>query len=133
MDYRTAFDRITKAYYKGELNPYITCGCFCGNLLQGNGNWSCNLDKANNFYTYEELKDLEKHFLSDIKINNNKEGLVKYVDWSYYSVEDPKYLGSEEALFKAMESTLEMLRTIHEDKGEVIEDYNFVKRELVEV
>jgi len=36
----------------------------------------------------------------------------------------------ENDLYEAMERTLLLLKEIHESKGEIVEDYNFQKREF---
>lgn len=58
-------------------------------------------------YTLDDIIELEFNFLSTY-IKGGK---------------------TEDSLFAAMESTLLMLREIHESKGEIIKDYQFEKRD----
>jgi len=142
------YQKIVSAYYKNELNPLQSCACFIGNMLNNNETWSrgrdfynrshgwnimeecdksqvesaleCLKQESNSFYTIADIIKLEQNFLRiSIPINCiiNAHG----------------HKIREDNLFKAMESTLEMLREIHESKGEIVKDYNFVKREVVNV
>lgn len=40
LTYRQAFDRITGAYLNNQLEPYVNCACFIGNLLGGTNVWA---------------------------------------------------------------------------------------------
>lgn len=129
--YKEQFDKITRAYIANELNPLDGCACFIGNLLNGNSRWTfgrkfdwgndglatvCNekfllsivKKEANGLYTAQEIVDLEENFLD------------KYAC----------LLSREDALFHAMESTLEMLKQIHISKGEIVDPIPFAKRQL---
>lgn len=134
ITFREAFDRITKAYYRNEIEPFNACGCFVGNLLNKNNGWveGCGglgelrsdklrvfkarlsvSDNSDNTYSLEEIAELENVFMSHIRtISKNDEG-------------------DEAEIFQAMEAALLKLREIHESKGEIIEPLEFKKRELV--
>lgn len=66
--------------------------------------------ECNNLYTKEDIIGIEDKFLRTYVMSGK----------------------TEDSLFKAMSETLETLRGIHEAHGEVVDDYNFQKRELVE-
>jgi hypothetical protein len=69
-------------------------------------------------------------YMAQVGIPKDTENMTgKRDDYNFYSRKDnPKY---EDALFKAFESTLEMLKGIHQAKGEIIEETPaFVKRNL---
>jgi hypothetical protein len=132
------YQKIVSAYYKNELRPMNSCACFIGNMFNNNRLWSnirtvcIGVDgfivndegllysesksfieiESNHLYTPQEIVDLENNFLKT----------------SYPDRKSSDY--TEESLFEAMQSTLEMLRKIHESKGEIIKDYSFIKREL---
>lgn len=128
------YNKVTKAYMNNELKPLDSCACFIGNMLNNKSeNWTfCRefnplknpnysfilipnlMEKEYNFYTSEEIYKLERNFL-----------LMSYCGF-FNSL-------TEESLFKAMESTLDMLKKIHESKGEIVEEYSFKKRELVKI
>lgn len=142
--FQEQYNKIVNAYYKNTLQPHNSCACFIGNLLNNNdtwhkgrtlldntsflspyvkiGEWSgegydnyvqeakeCLMLECNNLYSMKDIMKMEQHFL---RIVNSRQGC-------------------EETLFRAMESTLLILRELHESKAEVIQDYNFTKRELV--
>lgn len=145
--FQSQYNKIVNAYYKNQLNPFDSCACFIGNMLNGNLRWgygrkvtvpnkfeilkvvndefalsialSCIRSEANSFYTLEEIFKLEENFLN--------------ITTNYTPVDDgiTSYKYNEEDLFKAMVSTLEMLKEIHISKGEVVNNYSFTKRELV--
>lgn len=68
----------------------------------------CLLQECNNFYTHEEIAELEYIFLRKI--------------WGKFD--------HEQALFEAFEVALLRLKEIHESKGEIVDNYLFKKREL---
>lgn len=120
--YKEQFDKITRAYIRDEIRPWENCACFIGNMLNNTSAWAfyrtCNgstlvpcratdFDPLYYFYTMQEICDLENNFLNALNLR-----------------------GDEESLFAAMDSTLDMLRKIHESKGEIIETFEFKKREL---
>jgi hypothetical protein len=159
LKYKEARERIIQAYMKEELNPQSECACFIGNLLGRSRNWkyattnesiyaysrstesinkrilySISVDEATISaqackrigkdlldtygYTPEQITRLENHFLSCTPSGT-------FWDPIYCQILTP-----EDDLFTAMESTLDMLRDIHIENGEVIEDDIpvFVKR-----
>lgn len=141
MKFQDAYNKIVTAYYKNELNPWAPCACFVGNLLNNRRDWgavkssenfiwkdmfyphgreqrnSCEIEvikeQSNGFYSSDDISRLEYNFIMTLQKSNSE--------------------NREEYLFKAMESTLELLRKIHEEKGEIVKDYTFTKRELVNI
>lgn len=136
--YKTQFDKLTRAYIANDVKPYDACACFIGNLLNNSNNW-CFRDgswderfsvnesfrsiieqtlrlQAGGLYTPEEIFSMEALFLKTF--SNRKH-------------EDFNYQESEQSLFDAFCVTLDLLKQIHESKGEVItETLAFNKREL---
>lgn len=126
------YNKIVGAYIRNKLNPMDGCACFIGNLLNGHNDWlygrdpdgynlinpflltgeqSANLcvkNQSNGLYNMRDISDMEYNFLK-IWVDGDR---------------------SEKSLFDAMESTLIMLRELHESKGEIVEYYNFQKRVL---
>lgn len=125
--YNQQFDLLTRAYINNEVFPMSPCACFVGNILGNTKDWARLryskdqimtpnkpglMDPYYNFYTMEEICDLENIFLDSIL---------------YICFPVP----TENSLFDAFERTLEKLKEIHISKGEVIEDTPvFVKRKL---
>lgn len=153
MTYKQAFDKITTAYLNGKLEPWSNCACFIGNLLGGE-HWaparkesSCHPTlkflgaqyiraAGHDMYTPEEIFTMESNFLMVINDNLGCEESLRENEkfYPYYNGNPKCWMeGYEDALFSAMESTLEMLKQIHIAKGEVIdEEIPFTKRQLHE-
>ena len=152
MTYREAFNRITEAYINDRLDPYSPCACFIGNLLNTN-RWvywrdgdpcfgegiKINGADENDFrqllknidcdlYELQDIIDMENNFLRIIhkKLNLSESFFDTHHILSYVE----KQKNYEDVLFEAMESTLEMLKKIHERSGEIIDPISFKKREL---
>lgn len=135
--YREQFNKIVRAYLRNELSPMNSCACFIGNLLNGRSEWGllrhfssehniqdalkCLKEEANNFYSPEDIQQLECTFMSwgigDIFKNSITDEFKN----------EPDY---EDRLYRAMERALLHLRRLHESKGEIIEDYEFTRRDL---
>jgi len=132
-------EKIIQAYLKCEINPWAPCACFVGNLLNRSGKWVSRLPGSHNrgkiwenhpglphaidsvfiessgLYSLQDVLLLEKNFLDIIDDNRTQ-------DWEQ----------TEEGLFLAMVSTLEMLKQLHISKGEIIEEeVTLQKRQLV--
>ena len=144
LTYREAYDRIVNAYMKDELKPFSNCACFIGNLL-GSGQWSAcrapagrsmtrsRLDALvliNSFgYCYENICSMEDNFLNEIFsitrgecFKNPRRTRIKYSERYGEAFEN--------GVFAAMSSTLDMLKKIHEENGEIVDAPVFKKREL---
>lgn len=152
--FREQYDKIVGAYLRDELDPWSACGCFVGNLLNNAVHWTgckigitiapaaylplgvktmqargCQivLEESGGLYTPIEIIELEDNFLYSQGRLVSKRGLHIMLPTKGNNSSNIQ----EHKLFKAMESTLLMLKRIHESKGEVVEDYSFSKRELV--
>lgn len=139
--FKQQYDKIVGAYLRNELDPHNGCACFVGNLLNKNREWEkIRVPYAGSHY-------LDTHFKSRLVPERQNymigEACVKSLSNNLYSAEDVRQLEQnflqifnknmdEESLFSAMESTLLMLRQMHESKGETVEDYIFEKRVLIE-
>lgn len=140
--YQQQWQKLTTAYMNNEIEPNIDCACFVGNLLNRSNEWSkgrylgegfsrCNVNpklrtselgnmvqvlkvQSNNLYTPMDIIELEKCFLKTYFDNGGTPD--DYVDeaWHIHSLK-------EDALFIAFEKTLDLLKSIHEKKGEVID------------
>ncbi len=134
--FREQYDKIVGAYLRNELEPLDSCACFVGNLLNRNDNWGTVSGgkfgrprhewglkaievESNGLYSSEDISELEYNFL-----------FPEDRDW-VQAARNSTTEEYEKKLFEQMESTLELLKQIHESKGEVIDNYTFAKRELV--
>lgn len=138
--YQQQFDKLTAAYVNNKVIPMDSCACFVGNLLNGNGEWhhvrhgygeltprkdalqmgtEIIVKESNGFYTPLEIVLLEEEFMKG-------SGDLTYMDC-------PEDI-DEDLLFKAFCNTLEALKKIHIEKGEVIDTPQvFQKRKLQSV
>lgn len=142
--FKEAFDVLTEAYIKGEVNPFTDCACFVGNLLGKEAQWShvreswtrkdlvAHPDHVLYGYRAEDIAELEYIFMNTY-IDNHPLGK----DHHGKNLEERRiiYISirknlDEEALFIAFSTALDKLKEIHESKGEVIEPFEFTKRQL---
>lgn len=117
ISYETQWNKITSAYVNNQLTILDACACFIGNLLNNNSAWDsaramwgvCTTDKG---YIQQALKCIEKEAGGIYTIQQilDMEKLC-YITWQ----EGGK---TEESLYEAMVSTLEMLRKLHENMGD---------------
>ncbi len=142
ISFEKQYQKIVNAYYKNELNPLDGCACFVGNLLNNTGGW----ELCRNYITGKVFKDKESIFYGQQEIQKEANGFYtsqnivdlenKFLEICFHGRERSTDILTnrkitEDTLYNAMESTLEILKEIHISKGEVIKDYNFTKRELV--
>lgn len=122
MTYKQAFDKITEAYIKGEIEPLDPNFCFCGTLCNNETHWYGAFDVHNDygFYKGKEYTKMEAALFSGIQAAGVSDIIRGYLH--------PKY---EDALFAGMCAALEVLKQIHRDRGEVIDEMPFVKRQIV--
>lgn len=155
--FKEQFDRLTSEYIAGNIYPYNGCACFVGNLLNGHDDWTaCRVSEdgirimtfeSSNFsfvygnarvgkelikkngYSIHEIVRLEQTFLETLQEECPVEST--YVFNEIFTPRDTKHPNYEPALFHAFEKTLDVLKEIHESKGEVVEPFAFVMRETV--
>ncbi len=159
--FKEQYDKLTEAYIHNKVDPYDACACFIGNLLGGE-DWNkvrrfehfgestpikipkcypAGLSQAmrdeirkgtqfiatisDNTYTVQEIIDMENLF---IKTLEEAAGAGKH--WpSMDTKNSPNY---EEALFEAFCATLDLLKEIHQSKGEQVDEFLLTRRKLSE-
>jgi len=121
LTYREAYDKIIQAYFNDEIKPMQPKFCFCGTLAGGDNWGDYNLsERPSELYLHEEFNKMEEALLDTM---NN-----------IHSIEDDfckvKY---EDALFIGMSAALDVLKEIHRERGENVDEVPtiFKKRELV--
>jgi hypothetical protein len=142
--YQEQWQNITSAYVNNEMDPYQCEACFVGNLLRnpvwalirdcntatGNGqlesSFSC-LEEYLHGYTPEEILSLENNFLKILYEETGKPKILVLRGPNGVVKSHPNY---ENALYKAMVSTLEILRNIHISRGENVDEIPLQKRQL---
>ncbi len=160
LTYQQQWNKLTEAYIKNEIDPHNNCACFVGNLLGGSELWAncrnIDIDKVTgnsvaiislldaawmkrvlategySFYTPMDVINLEDAFLNTYYQNGGKG--TDTIDVDEDEDEDNTYSDSpinENALFAAFEKTLDLLKQIHIEKGDIIDEVKpFVKRKL---
>lgn len=146
IPFKEQFDKLTRAYINDEINPYAHCACFIGNLLNGQPKWAL----SRNYGTKgTSILNTGSHLFpsGSLTINMESEGTYDAIDililenkflkileeetvgsnntYTYVVLNHPNY---EEALFKAFSGTLDLLKRLHEGKGEKVEEFIFTKR-----
>lgn len=128
--YQQQFNKITEAYIKGEILPFKACFCFIGNLLNKTDQW---VDARNSFCDVPNF--FINNSLMEKEIIRHAGGLYKPMEIAQMETlfcrTYQKHGKTEDALFIAMCAALEVLKQIHIERGEVIDDAPvFTKREL---
>lgn len=123
LTYRQAFDKITEAYIRGEIEPWNSSFCFCGTLCNNKSNWGIyGGDQRNKNYTKYEFIEMEDALLKAISNGNNGNYSQRHKTGSKEF---------ENALFIGMSNALEVLKEIHRARGEDVDEVPmFTKREL---
>lgn len=126
--YTKQFDKLTSLYIQGKVKPLDPGNCFAGNVLQHH-NWFGlvhsrkwrHLDQSKriflNFYSISDARRMEKAFMNNI---NMALWLVRWIPSMRKKYED--------MVFNAFCKGLEMLKKIHEEKGEEIGEKVFHSR-----
>lgn len=120
--YKTQFDKITEAYIRGEIKPEEPKFCFCGTLCDNTSSWFgfSTKGKHKDFggYTGLEYAKMEQALFSPfMPFNDTKGGLICTI--CHPSMDSPEY---EDLLFLGMTAALEVLKQIHIERGEVIDE-----------
>jgi hypothetical protein len=127
MKYSEAYDKIIQAYFKDEIQPKNANFCFCGTLCDGSDDWFGNtLTAHHDFgeYTGDDFLRMEIALF---------EPFMKAF-WNFIQTpdedqrNDPQY---EDILFQGMAAALDVLKQIHIEMGEIIDETpSFTKRQL---
>ena len=132
MTYKQAREKIIEAYFRDEIKPMNPNFCFCGTLCNNNSEWHRSTTNGvhNDFggYLGVEYVKMERALLGKLKV---KGYYAMESDNPYVSANDPRY---EDRLFEGMAAALEVLRQIHEERGDpTVKEVHelFQKRELI--
>lgn len=123
MTYKQAYDKIIDAYFKDEIKPYDPAFCFCGTLCDNSVNWflnPCTEHYTSHGYLGKDFVKMEVALWSTLI---NDEGQPLHEEGT------PEF---ELELFDGMSAALDVLKEIHESKGEIVDEpiETFKKREL---
>lgn len=128
MTYKQAYDKIIEAYFKDEIRPNEYDFCFCGTLA-GNRHWT---DEGDPNYSGAEYSKMELALFSSFP-----ETKITYItgpcfedQYAYHP--ETTILDYEDKLFAGMSAALDVLKQIHIDRGEIIDEpIPFTQRQLV--
>lgn len=131
LTYRQAYDKIIEAYFKDEIKPFDSKFCFCGTLQNNTAGW-CGTFGASKRYSIDELIKMEDALLIPFcKYPGIHRGTGKSTgDWYGWVYKDDVD-DYEETLFAGMSAALDVLKQIHIERGEIIDETpTFTKRTL---
>ena len=136
--YSQQFNKLTEAYISEKVQPLSPCACFVGNLLNNTSDWilakqcinnlfpfdsmfykqakSSIIKESNGLYTVEEIIMLERLFMVVTNCFNKEE-------------RSPEQC--ENRLFEAFEKTLDLLKQLHIQKGEIIYEVPVFKKRVL--
>jgi hypothetical protein len=119
MTYKQAYDKIIDAYFKDEIIPMNCNFCFCGTLAHDSSWWKRSDHRDKSYpYSVDEYNSMEAALFGKLY------ELGKAERWK----RNPKY---EEVLFAGMSAAVDVLKQIHIERGEVIDEVPvFTKRQL---
>lgn len=136
LTYREAYDKIIEAYFNNQIIPMDEDFCFCGTLNNNEGNWCGDLVVPNKALPYTQLQfgRMEAALFAPLM----KLGVNKQKDWEYptggYDADgiiDERIPLYEDSLFAGMSAALDVLRQIHIERGENVDEVPvFTKRKL---
>lgn len=129
LTYKEAYDKIIEAYFKDEIKPMDNRFCFCGTLNDNISGWRYN---GGSGYLNSDFLKMENALFSVFEPDTtHTPSEDDYQFPSMCKVLPRKGKKYEEKLFEGMCAALEVLKQIHKDRGENVEDFQFTKRELV--
>lgn len=115
--------KIHEAYIRGDMQPYDAKFCFCGTLANGSSWYKADKIPELHSYNGNEYFEMEYALLGTIQRFKGFDGMREQQIMAH-----PEY---EDALFDGMVAALEVLKKIHEIKGEIIDtEPIFTKRKL---
>lgn len=131
LTYKQAYDKIIQAYFRDEIKPKNSDFCFCGTLSPNRGDW--------NVIQYFSWGEEKPEF-----INYNYNWAEPYTLYEYKKMEwalihhkniyggyNNVNCDGEDALFAGMSAALDVLKEIHQSRGEDVDGVQvFTKREL---
>jgi len=123
MTYKQAYDKIIDAYFRDEIKPYNAGFCFCGTLCDNNHGWNkCSYSAVYKNQPHHDFMNYSGKNYADMERE-----LLRRLD-----VITSDHFDYESELFAGMSAALDVLKQIHIDRGEVIDELPaFTKRELV--
>ena len=118
LTYKEAETKIFDAYFKDEIKPYSTTFCFCGTLCNNTRKWfwaERTLHRDSHGYKGNDFVKMESALLNKLYVHNMFVG----------SENEEIY---EDILFEAMCDALDVLRQIHIERGEIIDEPIVLKK-----
>lgn len=141
--YREQYDKIIEAYFRDEIEPYDGNFCFCGTLAGGCVYWSRHDIEPSDFRDFETYKYTTLQFarMEDALLLTIRKETVGYsldgehfkqlYALSYFGERETikRHSNYETALFNGMCAALDVLRQIHIERGENVDEVPvFTKR-----
>lgn len=122
MTYKQAYDKIIEAYFKDEIEIMNPKFCFCG-TISPDSRWQESPQRMVYPYTSDQYFKMEDALFEGVY------RAIGYVNLNPNTMQGEKY---EKGLFAGMSAALDVLKSIHISRGEVIDETPvFTKRQLV--
>lgn len=126
--YEQQWQKITEAYTNNKLEPYVSCACFIGNLLNNTDDWSMGricTDYQSPFLVIRQASRDSEYCDVDGAIKSIMEQSEGMYTLSQIIEMEQTFLRAiagdehnEDKIFQGMVLSLEALRKIHEAKGD---------------
>ena len=113
--FQTQYDKIIQAYFKDEIKPQDAEFCICGTLCNNNSKWAGHWPIRNDYGHYTGLEYT--------RIENALFFGIGEVDGNRHTNKP-----SESGLFSGMCAALDVLKQIHIERGEVIDEVPVFKQ-----
>ena len=118
--YEQQFNKITEAYIKGDIKPMDRSFCFCGTLEDNDHKWINKNTCKNLTYSFGEYKKMEDALLNHL----TQFSIFRTIDGCWMGNGCPELcdpIKYEPALFNGIVAALEVLKQIHIERGEIID------------
>lgn len=129
LTYKQAYDKIIEAYFKDEIEPGDVEFCFCGTLSHDK-NWHLkNRNKKVYTYSLKEYSEMEYALLKPMgcdRLHNSP------ASWGIPGNVLAKVDDYENMLFTGMCAALDVLKQIHIERGEIIDEVPEFKKRLTQ-
>ena len=123
LTYKQAFDKITEAYIKEEIKPMRMDFCFCGTL-------ACEVKERDIGSYWDDERYSEQEYLRmEIALMKGL-GAKRVIGGNGWHIgtERPYDADYEERLFAGMCAALDVLKSIHKERGEEVESVPVFKK-----
>lgn len=140
LTYKQAYDKIIEAYMKDEIKIFNVQFCFCG-TLSPDKHWQSVVHNYNNVlypYSVGEYGRMERALFSSFRDDVVYYGICSLNPGFCFTEEDLMYpsiriKNYEDKLFDGMCAALDVLKEIHRERGENVDDVVVLKKRQLQL